>query len=64
MTEPKPEYKSTSTTVPGLDLAVADLVTLPADDVARLRRAAIDIVRICDLAKYGRDDKTIPTRRR
>lgn len=63
MAEPQPEYETTTPSVPGLELTVADVVMLPADEAARLRRAAIDIVRVCDLAFHGRDDKTIPRRR-
>lgn len=64
MTESKPKYAPTTSTIIGLELSVEEVVTLPVADVDRLRRAAIDIVRICDLAKYGRGDKTIPARER
>lgn len=64
MTEPKPEYETTTPTVPGMELQAADIVTLSAKDAAQLRRAAIDVVRLCDLAIFGRKDKTIPTRER
>ena len=62
MTEPKPEYKATTATHTDIDLAVADLVTLPAADVDKLKRHAIAVVRLCDLAQSGRDDVTIPRR--
>jgi len=59
--EPDP---TTTPTVTGLEWLAADLVTLPAAEVDKLKRHAIAIVRLCDLAQSGRDDTTIPKRER
>lgn len=49
---------------PGVDYADDKQVAAEISTLIALRDAAIDVIRKCDSILYGRDDKTIPRRRR
>ena len=57
-------FSGATTTTGGVKWVSADHSLVETKTLEQLRRAAIDTIRRCDLALYGRDDKTIPRRKR
>ena len=61
MTEPMPHY---TTATPGVKPARPELLTVELEQMHRTRVSLIDALRQVDRAIYGRDDYTVPRRRR